>query len=137
MTDTTSPRTLRKQAFRLVYESLALKCTVAEIVEKHKTAADELPHEFDAVSPQLEDLLNMVATSEEENLEKIRQATKYGSVTGIGKVDLAVLLVVLTENQGGLDKSIALTEGTKLADIYGATDKSPDFVHAILSKVCA
>lgn len=131
----TSKTTLRKRAFYIVLESLVKKIPLLEIVSDRQDIKQNSPEVFQntwELDATLVEFLEQIEAGREATEQLILDNVKSNSLSSIPNPDLAILLVMLTETQNGLELKVALDQGAKLADDFGGTDSSPDFVHAVI-----
>ncbi|MDR2508856.1 MAG: transcription antitermination protein NusB [Candidatus Ancillula sp.] len=86
-----------------------------------------------AIDEQVVELLIHIENLREQTEQKILNNVKSNNLRNIPRPDLAILMVLLTELDEGLDLKVALDQGAKLADDFGGTDSSPKFIHAVLN----
>jgi transcription termination factor NusB len=118
-----------------MYESLVLEQPPSQIVEAHQqiNAEDSMRAVQDPITPEVVAILEQIERNYDELVAAIAEASNAKSLLTIPKTDLAILLVLATEIQQGLDIKVAVSQGNRLAADFGGTDKSPNFIQAVLS----
>ncbi|MDR2083246.1 MAG: hypothetical protein LBP35_06625 [Candidatus Ancillula trichonymphae] len=131
-----SKQTRRKRAFYLLFESIVRGIGVPELLDLREQQFElKLVHE--EVDAELKQFLLQVYEHQEEVTDLIMAKCRDNS-RAVGNSDLAILAILVYEMlYEKLDLPITLTQGAALSEVFGATDESPSFVHAVVNNIHA
>ena len=90
-----------------------------------------------AQAEYIQNVLSSVFNKEVLINQKIEGSSINWALARIPKIDLAIMKVAVAEILflKDIPQAASVNEAVELAKIYGATEKSPDFINAVLKKI--
>jgi transcription termination factor NusB len=122
----TSPRTVRKRAFYVIFAAVSCRNTARETLERW--IKDELVLPVDA-----QEILSTFDENKSHFDELIKENTTKHSIAGIPNSDLSIIYLFLSESKLGVSKKIILSEAASMADNFGDAPNSANFIFGVLS----